>query len=107
MPVALQNKPRLRPWLEPQYRAFQMLSSSRSVGMGGVSAIAFSEIAAYLQFEGICDYEEKTAWVMTIQALDSVYLKHVTEKSRDPEHRAAKDKPVPKPPKRPPRRKRR
>lgn len=61
------------------YKAFQVLSASRPIGMGAVGAIPLSEIAAYLALFGVYDYEERDAYVTMIQALDSVYLQHVNK----------------------------
>jgi len=78
-PDALKHKPRLKPWVADYYKAFQMLSSSRPIGMGAVGAIPISEMAAYLDLFGILDHEERELFITMMQALDSVYLKHVNK----------------------------
>lgn len=80
-PDALRNKPRLRPWLAEYYRAFQVLTSSRSVGMGGVGAIPLSEIAAYFELFEVHDPDERYAYVTMIKALDSAYLERTNKAS--------------------------
>lgn len=82
-PEALKTQPRLRPWVAEQYRAFQMLSASRPVGMGGVGAIPLSEIAVYLDLFEVHDFDERDAYITMIQALDSVYLKHMAQKASE------------------------
>jgi hypothetical protein len=78
-PDALKHQPRLRPWVVDYYRAFNVLSASRPLGMGAVGSIPVSEIAAYLNLFEVHDYEEREAYVTMIQALDSVYLKRVNK----------------------------
>lgn len=78
-PEALKNKPRLRPWVADCYAAFQMLSNSRPVGMGGVGPIPISEMLAYFETFEIHDPEERETYITMIQALDSVYLAHVNK----------------------------
>lgn len=80
-PEALRNKPRLKPWVAEYYRAFQVLSSSRMIGMGGASAIPISEIVAYFALCEVRDPDEREAYVKMIQALDSAYLQKVNKPS--------------------------
>ena len=78
-PEALKTKPRLRPWLSGYYAAFNLLSSSRQLGMGAVGAIPMSEIAAYFEMFEVHDLDERETTITMIKALDSVYLKHVNK----------------------------
>lgn len=82
-PEALKNKPRLTPWVADYYKAFQLLSFSRPVGMGGVGAIPISEMVAYFGLAGIHDPDERETFVTMMQALDSTYLTHVNKKSEE------------------------
>jgi len=93
-PDALRFRPRLKPWVADYYKAFQILSSSRPIGMGAVGAIPISEMAAYLGLFGVRDHEEREHFIKMMQALDSVYLTHMnkraeaaTEQSKAPRKR--------------------
>ncbi len=87
---ALENQPRLKPWLAEYYRAFNALSSSRQVGMGGVGPIPMSEMAAYFEVFEVRDLEERDTYITMIQALDSVYLKHVNKPSDQPKGKSGR-----------------
>ena len=89
-PEALKNRPRLKPWVADHYKAFQTLSNSRPIGMGVVGAIPISEIAVYLDLFRVCDYGERETFITMMQAIDSVYLKHVNKRDE-----AAAPKPKP------------
>lgn len=80
-PDALRSRPRLKPWVADYYKAFQILSSSRPIGMGAVGAIPVSEMAAYLGLFGVRDREERETFIKMMQALDSVYLKHMSKRA--------------------------
>lgn len=87
-PEALKAKPRLKPWAAEYYRAFQVLSASRPIGMGGVGAIPVSEMMAYFGLAEVLDPDERDTYVKMIQALDSTYLKHVNTKSDEKKPKA-------------------
>ena len=84
-PQALRDRPRLTPWVVEYYSAFQTLSASRPVGMGGVGSIPISEMMAYFELVEIRDPDERLTYVTMTQALDSVYLKHVHKTPDRPE----------------------
>lgn len=73
------------------YKAFQVLSSSRPIGMGVVGAIPVSEMLAYLDVIEVRDREERETFITMVQALDSVYLPHVNKSA---EAEADKAKPA-------------
>lgn len=85
-PGAMKNRPRLKPWVTEYFRAFQILSFSRPIGMSGVGSIPVSEMVAYFALCEIHDPDEREAYVTMIQALDSAYLLHV---NKTPEKKAA------------------
>lgn len=80
-PPALKDRPRLKPWLAEYMGAFKLLSSSRSVGMGGVGAIPISEMMAYFALSEIFDPDERETYITMMQSLDSAYLKRMNTKS--------------------------
>lgn len=82
-PEALRNKPRLKPWLGDYYKAFNLLSTSRQLGMGAAGAIPMSEMMAYFEVFEVHDLDERETTITMIKALDSVYLKHVNKKSEE------------------------
>ena len=91
-PDALKIRPRLRPWVAEYHRAFHTLSASRPVGLGGVGPIPLTELAAYLNLFGVHDYDEREAFIKMIQALDSVYLKHMHEKAEAKKPKSSKQR---------------
>ncbi len=69
----------LQPWNQPIYQAFNALSGSRQWTMGGAAAIPFSEIIAYLHWQGITG-EDAADWLHLIRELDGAYLEEVNRK---------------------------
>jgi len=95
-PKALQDRPKLNRWVAEYYKAFAVLSDSRSILQGGVGPIPLSEIFAYFQMFEITDLEERERFTTMVKALDRVYIKHVNEKlkrDRDRQSKAAKFRP--------------
>lgn len=74
MPEALKNRPELNNWVMPCWNAFQLLTASRPLGMGGVGPIPLTEIEAYCRMYQVDDLDEREQLVTMIRALDSVYL---------------------------------
>jgi hypothetical protein len=78
----LKDKPPLDADFKDLIRAFDSLSGSRPVaGMGGVMPIPMSEIFAYANLFRYDSQDEREILVVTVQALDSEYLKHIRSKS--------------------------
>jgi hypothetical protein len=65
--------PVLMPHLRPVWEGFQLLSSSRRLGMGA-GPIPFSEIITYLLWEGLQDKDEQRRWIKFIREMDCIYL---------------------------------
>lgn len=76
----LDAKPELYADLIPIWNAFNELSAGRHVGMGGVSGLAASDVAAWLDLAGIEDLETRALWWRLIRAMDEVVLKHSRKK---------------------------
>jgi hypothetical protein len=76
---ALQNKPELDEFLIPYWKAFQVLSSSRQIGMG-IGAIPLTEIEAYMRIYGIEDQEEREDMVYLIGEMDRVFIEYCNKK---------------------------
>jgi len=68
--------------LVPFWNAFQVLSSSRSVGMG-VGAIPLSAYESYFRIWRITDLEDQLEYIRFVGALDSTYLEHQNESSKN------------------------
>lgn len=78
---ALRNRPRLKAWNLDYYNAFNVLSSSRPSGMGGVGPIPLSEILAYFSIFEIHDPDDRVTYITMMQSLDSVYLSHINKRT--------------------------
>lgn len=78
---ALENRPALTLWTAGDYEAFQKLSSSRPLGMGGAGSIPISEISAYCALYRMEDLDDVDRFVTMIKALDSEYLQWMHDKS--------------------------
>jgi hypothetical protein len=77
----LDKKPELYTDLYSDYNAFLFLSASRTSGFGP-SAIAISEIYAYMQMFEIDDYQQRRRFLNHIKILDSVYLDYMDKKEK-------------------------
>lgn len=76
-PKALQNKPRLLPWLDWVWDAYWVLDSGRPIREGSVGKIPMTEIAAYLSVFDVGDDEAKRSFITMVRALDSVHVERV------------------------------
>ena len=72
---SLESRPELDEGVILFWNAFQMLSPSRSVGMG-VGCIPLSEILAFCDMADVRGVDERIEFVRVIQAMDAVFLKH-------------------------------
>lgn len=73
MPKALTNEPELDIWLVDYVKAFNVLSSSRQVGMS-VGAIPLSEIVQYCTIINETDID---FFVTVIRKADNAYMDYV------------------------------
>jgi hypothetical protein len=76
---ALELRPKLTPFTERYYQMFETLINSRDLGMG-IGYIPISEMNEVLNLYQV-DSEERAYAVKMIQALDSVYVQHLRERS--------------------------
>lgn len=86
----LQEYPALWQADMPYREAFEVLSKSRRMGMGGPEAIALSEIEAFCRLTG--DYPmpvDRKILVELIQAMDAVFCSH-SDKQAQARREAAK-----------------
>lgn len=79
---SLKNRPRLTMWTREYWEAYQILSGSRIVHQGGIGPIPLSEMVAYMDATYLLDVDERLKFIMMIQALDNIYVKHVNEKAK-------------------------
>lgn len=77
----LDDKPELTHDLVPFWNAFQVLSSSRSTGMG-VGAIPLSAFESYFRIWRITDLEDQLEYIRFVGALDSEYLAFQNKESK-------------------------
>lgn len=77
-PQALQNKPEFFDWMREYIDAFDVLSATRTYGMGP-SPISLSEMLAYLSIYGSDDPHRLIRYVLK---MDSAYLAAHTEKAK-------------------------
>lgn len=68
--------PVLKPWNGWMWDAFMSLSGSRSWTMGGAAAIPFSEVLAYMAWQGIGGEASEVFW-QQIRAMDTVFVEMV------------------------------
>lgn len=64
------------------YNAYQQMSGSRSVGMGGALPIPVSEILAFCNLFYISGLSERERLFKYVHRLDSAYLDHAAEKAK-------------------------
>jgi hypothetical protein len=79
---ALENMPRMIPYLSEFMEAFDLLSASRSITFGGVGPIPLSEVLHYLQWSGVEGFEEQKRWIRLLQALDGEYIRLANKRSK-------------------------
>jgi hypothetical protein len=72
---ALENMPKLIPYLAEYMEAFDLLSASRSITFGGVGPIPLSEILCYMSWSGVEGLTEQKRLIRILQALDGEYLR--------------------------------
>lgn len=75
LPEVLTKAPELPQGLYATWKAFAMLSRSRSYNFGGSNPIQIAEILAYFEMFGITDFEDRETMLYLIKELDSEYLK--------------------------------
>lgn len=70
-------------WVEPYLQAFSVLNAGRhyQISMEGANVfpITLTEIYAYFQIVGLENKVERYEYLLVIQALDEMYLKHARE----------------------------
>ena len=81
-PKALQDRPVLDDRQAYYYSAYQAISGSRQVGMGGPLPIPVSEILAYCDLFYIAELNARERLFKYLKRLDNTYLDHVAEKSK-------------------------
>lgn len=81
-PKALEERPELDFRQQWYYTAYQSISRSRSVGMGGPLPVPVSEILAYCQLFYIAKLNERERLFRYINSLDNAYLDYVGEQSK-------------------------
>ena len=64
----------MRPWLHSAIEAFNLLSGSRGVGLGGALPIPLSEIESYCRLFAVTDPQDAAELVELVQAMDAAYL---------------------------------
>lgn len=77
---ALTERPELHPIHAELWEAFNVLSASRSIGMGSIGYIPLAEIACYATVIG---YERVADFIAIIRALDGEFVKHQNERADD------------------------
>ena len=77
----LDEKPELTGDLVPFWNAFQVMSRSRSVGMG-VGGIPLSAYESYFRIWRITDWEDQLEYLRFVGALDSEYLDFQSENNK-------------------------
>lgn len=91
LPKALEDKEELTLWTEKYYRAFMSLVNSREITMNGIGYIPLSEIKAYLDLFKITDPEDVQEFLMMMEALDEVYVRHINSKLSSSGKKGAKN----------------
>lgn len=90
-PNVLLNKPKLHPWLQWFYDAFWECDPGRPVHQGSIGRIPLSELAAWIDINCISDMETRLLFVMTMRALDSVYVRLVNQRIKREMDQAKRD----------------
>ena len=67
--------------LQDVVRAFCILSNARPAGIGGPSAIPFSDLAAYMRTYGVDAADDVDRFVRLVQFCDGVYLREMAKKA--------------------------
>lgn len=88
IPDKIANAPELWLGLGLYYTGFQMLTTSRSSGMG-IGPISWVSISEYCLVNEI-DGEARDDFIYLINAMDSAYLTHVNDKSKTKPPKATK-----------------
>ena len=81
LPAEAAAAPQLKSWNNWVWQAFTDLTGSRQWTMGGPAGIPFSEVKAWLEWQGIAG-EEAEDLVHLLRELDNEYLK-LSNKAKD------------------------
>ena len=80
LPEKIQNAPSLKPGLELYYLAFMDLMASRTIGMAA-GPIWWSTVQTYCDAKVLSESQTE-AMHHHIKAMDTVYLKHISKKTK-------------------------
>lgn len=75
MPLGLANRPEMHELGHDVFQAFNVLSSSRQIGMNGPQPITLGEMMSFCFGFGITDLDEREQFVAAVQKLDGAYMK--------------------------------
>lgn len=77
IPPGIGDRPELSPHLEGVWRAFHLLSSSRTItATGHVLPITFTEIDAYARRYGPFDVDDFDEFLTLVGTLDATFIEH-------------------------------
>lgn len=92
LPARIQDAPDLREGLEFYSKAFNRLTTSRTMGHGAIGAIPYAAISGYCKDEGITG-ELREDLFYHVAHMDAAYIKWQTNKANRDAAQASKVKP--------------